>query len=152
MYICEKHFNPTDYRGEKMFYLKDTAIPHNYNEPHLKVLTPQKTYSRKSCINLTTPKRQVDSQDSKYIEELTDLPSSSKWTPRKIKLKKKIVFQTKKIKSCENRLATKQNKSKVGLHNILPLLSVLSRVAKTFVLMQLKGRRRIWTNEEKKSL
>lgn len=48
-----------------------------------------------------------------------------------------------------NRVKQNYVRSKAIKFNILPLLSILSSVAKTVVLMQLREKRRIWNQKEK---
>lgn len=170
-FICENHFKDTDYRTAKKFYLKMGAFPKHYtcasstvfdtdSEENLKVLTPKRSYSEMkrsvppnspNCL----PKKKIrfeDSKESQFINDLTELPDAPV-TPRKLKLKQKIHFQTKKIKNYEKklyRLRKRVQKSRINIFSIIPFLTFLSTVAKTFVIMQLRGKRRIaWSQTEK---
>lgn len=158
-YLCEKHFDALDFRGKKSFYLKDNAVPKPFHEDSsFKVLTPEKTYSR-GCFTMVTPKKTSASLnkdqtgDQKFVNELTDLTEDCQWTPRKIELKRRLIFKTNATKNYQKRLKRLQCKRvlrrKSTISEILPLLSILSTVAKTFVLMQLKGKRKVFTKAEK---
>lgn len=66
-------------------------------------------------------------------------------SPRKAKLKARIRFQTYKLKKYRRRIfelrnTIKKNKNIEGL--IMPLLANLSNEVQTFILMQVKGKKR----------
>lgn len=135
-------------------------MPRHYgtlNFEELKVLTPQKTYS-KTWSNMDRPKRKLNfiepnlNTDINFISDISSLPDYTKLTPRKEKLYKKIRFQTKQNRNYRARLNRAKayiKRSKLAIFNILPFLSILSSVAKTVVLMQLRGKRRTWNEKEK---
>lgn len=64
-----------------------------------------------------------------------------------------VLFQTKKLKRCQKRLGQLRGKIKSSrnvLCNIMPMIMDLSKIAKTLVLMQLRGaKRKSWTEQEK---
>lgn len=128
----------------------------------MKVLTPTKTYLKRSSTGRSPGARkklkfedgqQQTNPDADFLNSLIDLPDSHN-TPRKLKLKEKIIYQTKKIKNYQKRLSSlKQSvkKSKVTIYTILPFLTFLSTVAKMLVLMQIRGnsKRRLWDKNER---
>lgn len=156
--ICEKHFKESNFRTLKRHRLKSDAIPQRYFDANeeLKVQTPVKTYSERkhhllsaTLDSMSTPRKKLKfdeilkNKDSELVEGILGFPDKA-ITPRKIKLKNRICLQVSKLKYYKKRLsAIKQKVQKnTGFLQILPLLSSLSNVAKTFVLMQIRGKKR----------
>lgn len=167
--LCEKHFTDNDYKTEKKHYLKNTAAPKKYFEieetrEQLKLQTPTRTYSARKRFLLQSPSKNnfnskklrfeedLENKRSQFINDIIDLPSEL-MTPRKSKMKAHIKTQRFKIERQRKRITAlheKNKKNKSLMSNVLPLLTILSPAAKTFVLMQLKGKsRKAWTSQEK---
>lgn len=100
-YLCEKHFNSEDFRGNKHFYLKANAVPMPFRECSvLKVLTPKKNvfaqvcgkyiqgrfYARKKSVPNQQQRTTIFGKTCKKTS-LKNLPEDH-WTPRKLNLRK----------------------------------------------------------------
>lgn len=122
-FICETHFEETDFKTPKKFYLKNTAVPKKYNldrnyvsdsdtDEDLQVLSPVQTYSNKMKVDIfpssfdsppeKRPRRdsQCSSPTTQFVAATLDLPNKI-ISPRKRKLLRKIHFITKKIQLFE---------------------------------------------------
>lgn len=168
--ICEKHFNSSDYKTDKKKYLHNLAVPVHYcavpvyssENEDLKVLTPSKTYlQRKRSLPITQDsfkerssrkKLCFDSLDESYVNSVIDMPDQP-CSPRKMELKKQLSYQIKKNKYNMSRLSAMKKKLKQvkeSKSNFISLSNVKSKIARTLILMQVKGIRQTWYKSEKK--
>ena len=147
------------------------------NEFPLKVLTPTKTYSRKKSLPIIDADESMEEIDFNQLPTPTytsnqATPNQNKTnvekqfnfkndftipdTPKKRQLKKQITFQSCKLASYRkkisrlNREIKKQRDLKCNLPSLLvTAMACLSVAAKTFVGMQLRVKRRTFTDDEK---
>lgn len=170
-FICENHFDETDFKTAKKFHLKNTAIPKKYSlerdsgsdsdtDVDLQVLPPIQTYSNnlKHTIfpsNYDSPPEEHPRQDSECSSPVpqivaTTLAFPDPITSRKSKLKRKIQRLTqinynylKKLRRLSQRNIELRTRS-IDLDVIKP------PAVKVFVKMQLRKRNCTqWDKKEK---
>jgi len=168
-HICAKHFTDNDFKTVKKHRLKDNAVPVHYksllnNNGNLRVLTPTKTYSNarnhqpattnSPCVTPCNSPKIFEHEETDFIDKIIDLPSS-KTSPITLKLKKKVSCQKKEIYNMRRKLSRSREKvrqSKFTVFTLLPFLSFLSITARTFVVMQIRGKRRTIYSQCEKQL
>lgn len=160
--ICEQHFEETDYRTDKKFYLNKTAVPKRHpsvlREDELQVTEPQRTYlERKRPLTPTDDQDERKRKNLCYLRDQTATDSmdemsgdSSRVTENR--LSSKISFLAKKYRSYRFRISKmkqKMTQTKMSTLNVIYLSTIISKAAKALVTMQARGKRKQWYKNEK---